>query len=323
MRFLFALTTCFLLFHTAAAQFSDSLAQREAFFAQQLIPYQQWLDSKGLGQVLEVHETSVDNDTLSVYLRFRYLDSDSASVAWDLLQQKYFAAHGDSVERALFFAMLHTMQVSPKQANVQIYDTYDLDKTPCLFVGMRWYYGRFEITESMCRSQSGKAKVFLEDLPTSEKVLFEKGDQGSLSLRKRRQRIFDKVETFTRGYFGKPEDFRVLSSSNAEKLKIEIQDIRGYVLEQEGNSYFCYFWNWLMGEGCDHRARERIELSFTFKETDKSFTLEGELTGFYGSGAVSELKKDGYRSMEPEFTTYFETFTQAFFRDMENYFKEN
>lgn len=320
MRFLFALTTCFLLFHTASAQFSDSLAQREAFFAQQLIPYQQWLDSKGLGQVLEVHETSVDNDTLSVYLRFRYLDSDSASVAWDLLQQKYFAAHGDSVERALFFAMLHTMQVAPNRANIQIYDTYDLNKTPCLFVGVRWYYNELEIAESMCKSQSGKAQVYLDDLPESERLQLQK---EGLSLRKRRQQLYQKVETFTRGYFGKPEDFRVLSSSNAEDLKMEVQDIRGYVLEQEGNSYFCYFWNWLMGEGCDHRARERIELSFTFKETDKSFTLEGELTGFYGSGAVDELKKDGYRSMEPEFTTYFKPFTQEFFRALEEYLKSN
>ncbi len=67
------MAVCALLFAplVVSAQ-SEDLEKDLPFFKQQEGTYQRWLDQAGLGQVLRVHGTQIEQNRLSLYLGFRY-----------------------------------------------------------------------------------------------------------------------------------------------------------------------------------------------------------------------------------------------------------
>jgi hypothetical protein len=295
------------------AQQFEVNAMRADFFKNRLnTTYQQWLEARGIAQVLQPQSIEVNPDnTLSVYLKFRFQDTDSASVAWQALQRDYFELHQDSVEHALFYAMVNAMQVNPAQANVQIFDTYDLMKTPCLFVGMQSRGQQVQTTRTFCMSAVTLA-IRLKDLPKNTRMALEVSKADPTD---RRRTIFIRIEQFVQREFGNKA--RLLSTRNSPQLEMQVLNVRSVVLSTE-DSWFCYLYK-LFGGTCDHRAREKLVFTFSFEENGDNLQLQCLVKGFYGSGAGDSLPEDAYHPMEPRFTTYIETYNKELARRLETF----
>ena len=124
------------------------------FFQSQKSVYQQWLDVSGLGDQLKVHEISVEETFVHLYLAIPtpYTQRDSLAdyviLTWEELKNTFDAGSPVDLETQLFLKTLHIMDLEPAQATVQLYDTYDLSLTPLFFVGINFEEDRLQVETS-------------------------------------------------------------------------------------------------------------------------------------------------------------------------------
>lgn len=284
------------------------LARDIPFFKAQEKVYQQWLDQTGLGGVLQVHSTQVEEDTFSLYLAFHYHDVDSIQAAWESLKTAFEASRPVSLERELFYKMVHFMQVPQEYALVQIYDTYDPLKKELFFRGIY-----FDMDE-------GTVKVE-EDGPRAERVV--KLSPANLSGMKKMsveefKAKYDQVTVLNTVFSYLKRRYEEDKCANREPkvtlleedslLRFEVTDLCREVLTDAANPLLCQILKRL-GHPCNWVRREKLEFTIAYQPQPQGFSLFIEVNGFYGSGRFREVPRDGgYYSMEIEFKSYLEDY---------------
>ena len=276
---------------------TEELSGDLSFFQQQEKTYQRWLDQSGLGKVLRVQGSQVDQNTLSLYLGFRYQDLDSIQAGWESLEAAFTAAGPVSLEQELFGKMLHFMQVPQGQALVQVYDTYDVTKAPLFFRGI--YF------------RDGAVKVEKSDAKAERKLAFR---PASLAGMKKMsvatfKAKYDKATVFRSilGYLKKryEEDpcanreprLEVLEEDHL--LRFVVTDLCREVLTNSANPTLCAIVDQL-GYPCNWVRREKLDFTITYVPQAEGFNLEIRVDGSYGSGRFKEVPRGGYFSMEAE-----------------------
>lgn len=124
----------FCLAAASALHAQEDLTRDRAFFEQQAGNYQRWLAETGLAPRLSVRSIEVSAQHLSLYLQFPAENTDTVKAMWRQLQADYATRQtGLRLEDALFFKMLHLMDLPPAAADLQLYDTYEPRREPGFF----------------------------------------------------------------------------------------------------------------------------------------------------------------------------------------------
>ena len=252
-----------------------------AFFEEQKALYQKWLSYEGVSPILSVEAIDVKEDRLSLYLKFPYQNLDSIVSAWDGLKATFENTHPITLEQQLFYKLVHLMEVSQAQVNVQIYDTYDLRKEPLFFRGI--YFD----------TETGKVKVSTSD-PKSEirRIVIRPSQMGgkkpsveNLHQSLSKEIVFQAILTYAENRYlqntcenRNPE---VRERENGEVLRFEVQDLCREVLTDEANPLLCQMLQPL-GLNCDWAKREFLDFLITYDQLIDGIKLTIEVDGKFG-----------------------------------------
>lgn len=294
-RLLFFLFFLSLLCTSVRAQKSQDLRQDEAFFNQQSQLYQRWLDKAGFGQYFRFRELDVQEKRLDLYLEFLSDDLDLIINQWNTAKERFEDGSGLTLEQQLFYKATGLMEVRQGLVSVQLYDTYDLRKTPLFSRAIYFEDGVVKTEES-----NPKSKIDKINLSPS---MISGGKSGSVAeFRKQYNKafVFDCIANFARERFTKTlcidrkPEIRILEDQ--EVLRFEVIDLCKEVLKNE-NSTIC---GWLktLGYDCNWAKRELLTFTTTHENTVDGIRVKIELDGKIGSGFYANVSRGGYISME-------------------------
>jgi hypothetical protein len=121
--------------------------------------FQEWLDEIGLGYFYNIYEITSDDDKLSIYFTSYKGNSDELIKEWDRLKNKFDPSSNNNFEKRIFNKMLGLFNVKPENATLQFYDTYDLTKEPCFFVGISMKDGEIESETTRCKTSKDDSSI--------------------------------------------------------------------------------------------------------------------------------------------------------------------
>ena len=288
---------------------AQDLTKDSAFFEKQTIAYQQWLNSNGMGNTLQIHSIEVEPQQLSLYLQFPFEDSDSVTMGWKQLKQDFEAENDLRLEEKLFYRMLHLMEVRQSMANIQLYDTYNLRLEPCFERVIYFENGGVRVDSGGCKSQIREIHFQPNSFYGKETTLEE------IKKHWNRHDIFEKIENFTREYYqsklckGEMPKVQVLQSEPV--LRIKVYNLCREVLADQSQPFWCAVMRRLKVD-CDWAKREMLNYTITYKELENGIRLTIEIQGKYGNGSFGSVGRNGYIDMELDFKKYIEEYADLY-----------
>lgn len=298
-------------------QAQENLQEDSVFFKKQVVLYQKWLDHSGIGNVLKTHLLTVKDDVVELYLSFNYVDADSASAAWSLLKSRFEKRSDLPLERQLLYKMLQIMDLPNNNANVQIFDNYNPDKKPCLYVGIYYEGDRLKIDTSFCKYKERELSITPANLSGLKKTSYTKFKQLYS-----KEIIFNKIYNYSKNkYEGMNALYakngcenrgpKVSLKENGENLRFEVYDLCKEVLSEETQPDVCA-WLRKLSYPCNWIKRERLTFTFTFRETEEGIRIGCIIDGKFGSGYYDDVKRGGYLDMEIDFDSYLTDYADRF-----------
>lgn len=293
------------------AQPTDRLGDYAPFFRQQSQTYQKWLDQSGLGAVLRVQDTEVRHDSLVLlYLGFYTEDVDTIWAQWQQLKTGYRSLdNGSRLERELLEKMAYYLEIRPEQGQVRLFDTYDLDKTPCFKTKIHFLRDTVRLEESRCKNELRTVSVKASDLSASKKKL------SSATFKKQygQQAVFDKLIPYFRNRYTRQQcDNRYPTFnlfSGGEDLHFTVNDLCKEVLIDETNPWWCKA---LYGAGCGSCKncikRERLDIRIRYEATADGFRLITDINAAYGSGWYDRPRDNGYHDLQLDYPQALKTY---------------
>jgi len=308
------LISLFLIPVMAFGQVED-LTKDLPFFTQQMDNYQRWLNQSGLGELLKVEDINVEKDRLSLYLSFPFEDIDSVMTAWGALKEGYEVNSLITLEQALFYKMIHFMEVRQAMADVQIFDTYDLKKEPLFMRAIYFEDDSVQVEENNPKSEIREVKI--------QAVSFENKKDASLEEIQKtysKEWVFDIVYSYAEERFcescyentncsDRIPEIRVLEQNDV--LRFEVTDLCREVIVDARNTPICRILN-LVGRDCNWVKREKLEFIFTYTPNNEGFLLGVEIDGKYGSGRYDKVPRGGYYSMDIDYDGYLKDYADVF-----------
>ncbi|MCI4666519.1 MAG: hypothetical protein MRZ79_00055 [Bacteroidia bacterium] len=267
-------------------RFSD---KDKIFFESQLTNYQDWLDSRGFGQVLTIDHIEVHPKMLTLFLDVKFERGDSASIAWDTLKASYAQLEFDSLEAAIYHYFTFLMEVPPSMATIEIYNSFG-DRVPCFYKAIYVEDGQLSTEQAPCRDKETTFTIDFEDLPENKTRSIEEveKDWG-------KKKAFNVIEGFCRDFFELREaEFDVIKRGSY--LKFRVEGMRREILPLS-------FFGVLFGP-----ARENLVVAVNFFDTDKGFMIHINTNGKFGSGLFVP-RAGGYRPMEPDYAKELQKYT--------------
>ena len=299
----------------------EDLTKDRAFFLKQDTVYQQWLDYSGLGKTLRVKDVEVKSEQVSLYLAFPNENADSVTAAWAQLKQDYARLNtGLSLEQALFYKMLHLMELRQSVANVQLYDTYDTRKEPCFYRGIYVKDGALRVDSSGCKSKRLDIYVSPNDLRAAKKP-----SKAAFQKQYTQQYVFEKIHQYAKQRYEKETCYGrhpMVSPPQYDenRMRFEVTDLCKEVLKNASNPTLCTFLNKYV-KPCNWITREKLTFTFTYQEKDGAFQLKCELEGKVGSGYYEEVGRGGYLEMEIDFDGYLSDYADKLQYELKDLFR--
>ncbi len=99
-------------------------AEDDKFFEAQLPYLQKWMDEHKIGAVIKTEKliTNLADNTVTVYLKLNYQDSDSAFFAYNNIKRKFDSLHTLSLETSIFNKATQLLEIPANQLIVSIAD---------------------------------------------------------------------------------------------------------------------------------------------------------------------------------------------------------
>lgn len=315
MKYLFAISTFLFLCLAIQIAKGQDLTKDEAFFVQEAQTYQNWLDQSGIGKVLKVYTVEVEKQSLSLYLAFFTDDADQCSAQWKQLKTDFNIQKSISLEQQLFYKLITIMDVPQGMANVQLYDTYDLNKTPCFFRGIYFDENvqKVMIKEDGCRSHSESFEI----QPTQLNGLAGE-EQTACSVPLTRSEVFTRILAWAKKRYRttdcegrKPE---VVLLERDAILRFRAQDICLHVLQDQSNPVLCR----MINKVC--YKRERLTYTITYQKKGNGIVIGLEVDGRYGSGFYDKVGRKGYHLMDNDYLDDLIDYTQRMREELRSLF---
>lgn len=307
-RTLFSLLLLTLLCTSVRAQRTQDLRQDEAFFQEQARIYQKWLDKAGLSQYFRFRELDVQEKRLDLYLEFRSDNLDLIINQWNTAKEQFEDASALTLEQQLFYKATSLMEVRQGSVSVQLYDTYDLRKTPLFSRAIYFDEGSVRVEESNPKSKIDKINLIPAAISGGKEV-------SVADFRKQYNKafVFSCIANFAKKRFGKDvcidrkPEVRILEDQDV--LRFEVLDLCKEVLKDE-NSTICG-WLQTLGYNCNWAKRELLTFIITHENTVDGIRITVELDGKVGSGFYANVGRGGYVSMEVDRDTELENYADA------------
>jgi hypothetical protein len=302
----YALVILFLSPQALTAQIGD-LREDTVFFNQQQNEYQRWLDSSGLGKILQVEAIDVQEQHLSLYLGFAYNDIDSIVRAWDMLKSTFETERAITLEQQLFYKAVSMMEVRQSRVDVQLYDTYDLRKEPLFFRGIY-----FEDEEVKVEVSNPKSKI--RDIEFEASDFPSRGAKDTFQKDYSAKKVFEIIYQYVQQKYGTQNcpDRKakvVLLERSKKTLRFEVVNLCLEVLKDEG--VVCPTLR-MLGIECNWAKRELLTFTITYTETTNGFQLNIILDGKYGSALYENVRRGGYMNMEFDFDGELDRYADQF-----------
>lgn len=301
-----------------SAQLED-LTRDTAFFRQQKLEYQRWLDQTGMGKTLKVQALKVTSDDVSLYLGFHATELDEIVNAWDTLKVAYETQGGMTLEEQLFFRLVSFMGLRQEAASIQIYDTYDLSLDPLFFRGIYYDEGQIRVDVNNPKSQIRDIKINYTDVSGAKK-----SSKAEFSRQYTRDYVFDRVMAFAVEKYGRPKcegrNPKVKRLPNEDHLRFQVSDLCKEVLVDEQNPVVCR-WLKTLGYNCTWIKRELLTFTVIYIPTESGFQLNITLEGKVGSGYYDDIRRDAYMDMETDFKSYLEDYADQIALEIKDYLR--
>ena len=297
-----ALLSFFLSIPLIAQQ--EDLKQDRDIFIQQSLLYQKWLDHSGLGKTLHVKTLEVTAQQVSLYLAFPTENADSVVAAWAQLKKDYGTLNtGLSLEQALFYKMLHLMELRESATNLQLYDTYDTRKEPCFYRSIYVKEDVFRVDSSGCKSKVLDIYVSPSDLQAAKKPT-----NAAFQKQYTQQYVFDKTYQYIKKRYERNTCVGRNPTVSAPHIdgnvmRFDVTDLCKEVLINAQNPDVCAFLDKYV-KPCNWITREKLAFTFVYQAKDNAFQLKCTLDGKVGSGYYDQVGRGGYLDMEIDFDGY-------------------
>ena len=287
----------------------EDLTKDLPFFTGQMDNYQRWLDQSGLGDLLEVEDIKVEPEHLSLYLSFPFEDIDAVMTAWESLKDGFESNSPLTLEQALFYKLIHFMEIRQSMADVQIYDTYNLKNEPLFMRAIYFAEGQVKVERSSPRSKT--RHIVLKPDPNGGKSASVMAFQQACS----QAVLFEQVLAYAEARYeaspckGTTPTVTVLESENV--LRFEVTNLCREVLIDEAQPTLCSVLQ-TFGYPCDWAKRELLTFTVACRPINEGVELSIEIDGKYGSGLYERVRRGAYLSMELDFDDYLERYADTF-----------
>lgn len=281
---------------------SENLRTDLPYFKKQSTTYQRWLDKSGIGQYLFVRELDVRDTYMSVFLEFKFSDTDSIIIAYEKLKAVFEVASPLSLEQQLFYKATNIFQVHQTSIMVEIYDTYK-NSDPPLFERIIFFdEGKVQVFSSNPRSK--KKDIFLEPIPAND------GKQPSVEAFKKKYSkrfVFEAILNFASQQLFQNKCIdrtpQMDTLEYKENLRFTVRNLCREVLTDESEGTLCKVLSFIKLP-CNWAKREFLTFVFTYEPTDKGYQIQLLIDGKYGSGIYGTVNRQEYLDMEIDFDTY-------------------
>lgn len=291
----------------SSAQTSDSLSKYADFFRQQTHTYQRWLDQNGFGQTLRVQEVEVRNDDLVIlYLGFHTENADTVIAQWNKLKEDYQAVDSSvTLEKELFNKMTWYLDITPKQGELRLFNTYNLDSIACFKAKIYFQNDSIKTYQGLCKNEIRSIAVRSADLQKAGK----KTSTTAFKKQFTKNAVFDSLVPYLRSRYERQNcDMRQPAfqlHGHSEEIHFVVTDLCKEVLYDESNPWWCEVLKSWACEGCKNCIkRERLDVHIYYGATTDGFTLKLDVAASYGSGWYDKPRDNGYHNLELDYPQY-------------------
>ncbi len=293
--------------------------------------YQNWLHIKAIDKYLMVTGSDTLDGFLTFYLQIIPTTDDSAFVVWETLRKKFSQLHGFSLEEWLFKNFISTVKTRPELANLQISSRKPDGSDGDFYRGIYFENKQIKVIE-----RNGKAKNFNPQEIVSFLSGFRSLKPTKLLVRNTKyklkvqgnygkQKVYDKITEYAENRFRKKlPDFQhnfYIDRSSSDILYFEVRNVKSEVFADEDNNFIAEFISWFSGTQVDWRTIEELHFSIKYIPVgnSRSFILEFDIDGRYGSGFHGINQWEKMFDMEKDFDPKLERYQQQFAQDVYNY----
>jgi hypothetical protein len=318
---LYALCLAFILIgvhHSLLAQKED-ITGSMPFFQQRAQSYQNWLEAKGLNQVLHVDKVRFkrkDKNELEMLFVLESTNLDSALGLWFTAKRGYDTP-GDSLEHYLFRNFIHTMEIPDAQGNIQIYVKDERQQyIPCFHV-FAWSESGLIKTLTKIDTCKGAGKELRVEVPAMQTIKKVKGKKTTITRTHTSEVVFNTILDYINTKLIEHPRYKTDELNDrtpsiepgiertATTLKFTVAGLGKEVLTNQNRS------EWQKWVGINTIAMERLTFQFEYRARSASegggFVLIGNINGKFGSG-IFKPRTSGYIDMQPDFDDYLESY---------------
>lgn len=282
----------FLLLFLSLQAFSQRNLKDDApFFYTKLTDYQQWLDSKGFGNVLSIDSLSIEQESVTVFLG--YSESENSdfefSTAWLKLKNEFENKGKISLEEILFKNLFFTFELSPDSIKLFV-----LSKQAHLFsVEILGNETGIIVLDKIADARDAQ-KIPIPTIELKSKYILQKDKVKSPDLNK----ITSEIKVFLQNYYKNKGAWWYFAEVEVVKdfqhdLIIEVKDLKNEILKDE-RQYFEY-----------------IRIMIKAEKQDANVILVYDLMAKYGSGIfLAPRSVSDYKNMETKYPAALENYRE-------------
>ncbi len=311
--------------------------QSEEYYIEKSKEYQNWLVEKGLDRYFNLVSSDTTDGHLTFLLGFGENSDDSARINWETAKSIFESNHEYTFEEWLYKSMISVVQLHPKFANIQAYTINSAGKRGKFYRAI--YYDE-TTKEIKVLVRNGSTNFDPTKLLANTSALrslnpTQMNMQGASKLKldlknvsKSKSVIFDEIADFSKNKYklkvpNVAKDF-YRDNSKTEILYFEVRNLRGEVFSEDENNFVADFISWFSTEKVDWRTLEELHYIVKYIPASdfKSFSLEFDIKGRYGSGfhGINEWEKmfDMEKDFDPKLERYQKAFANEIFEYLNN-----
>lgn len=251
------------------------MKEHQEFFVSKAASIMNWLESCGLGKVLEYSSMDVQPESVTVNFKVPFRE------AWEDADSRCIKAYDQTLETILFNKLLFLLNLKSSELLIEAdapLVTFQVHNTP-------------DGPEVMMLHKHGAHSGMWGFQPVNLTVLRHHGNVLTRKSRKEIKQILAKgLEIFFEQYGDDSNSFRFRELNDFGKtLVFEVYNIKGAVPE-------------------DRDSFEYLRLSFRFDRKDQDFAIDYEVLGKYGSETLFNHRQEDYFDMDPDYAAALDDF---------------
>lgn len=257
----------------------EGLQKDKAYFYENLVVYQDWLDSTQLSNYFKIKNLAVHPTQLVLSMELAKKED------WFDVKDEFQRQFKTDAGKKMLDKFAFQMAVGGDSIEIQI--ACQQEKYP---IELKYIDNEFTVLEALpFVSTRGSFKIELSDIPVKD----PQRTKGSA------KDVKDLIILYLQDYYGKKKflwrkaKFEVID--NEDEVNFEISNIKKEVLDDFLIGYFEY-----------------IKIDFYIEQKGQIVEVNYDLQAKYGSGILVAPRRSGYKDMEPKYQDYIDQYRKKF-----------